>query len=65
MTWRFLYRDALKNEEKDTAIEPREVPIEGSDAQLNVNEQEEVYQKKLFENDLYVWSLMLLKNNNV
>jgi len=65
MTWSFLYGDVLKNKEKSSSVEQGEVPMEGSGAQSSLIEQDDAYQKKLFENDLYVWSLLLLKNNDI
>jgi len=62
MSWRFLYQDALKDETMNISGEKSEVPIQDSPVPT---EQDEAYQKKLFENDLYVWSLLLLRNNDI
>jgi hypothetical protein len=66
MTWQFLFEEALKNEENNTSAEGREVPTEGSASwAITAKERDDTYQKKLFENDLYVWSLLLIRNDKV
>jgi hypothetical protein len=65
MTWRFLF-ETLKNGEKNTSTEGSEVLMENSaDRPTKFIEQDEAYQKKLFENELYVWSLLLLGNDKI
>lgn len=64
MTWRFLYEEALKKQQKKKPAEESEFTVEGSASPgVSDNEQDETYQKKLFENDLYVWSLLLFPRN--
>jgi hypothetical protein len=65
-TWRFLFEERLKIKETNAAADRSEVTIEASSVRSGMPiEQPEAYQKKLFENDLYVWSLLLLKNNDI
>jgi hypothetical protein len=65
MNWRFLFGELLKDEENGTSAGNGEIPTGGSVRQGTVTEQDETYQKKLLENDLYVWSLLLFKRDNV
>jgi hypothetical protein len=64
MTWRILFGESLKSEENATSPQSADVPAEGSASQAMVTEPDEAYQKILFENDLYVWSLLLFKREN-
>ena len=62
MNWNSIYQQSLEKESKSTDTESDQPA--GNDivscSDTNGNENEELYQKKLFENDLYVWSLLLL-----
>ena len=62
MNWNLIYQLSPGRESRSTDTEsdqPDENVVVNSDNGSN-NEREESYQKKLFENDLYVWSLLLL-----
>jgi hypothetical protein len=62
MNWNSIYQPSFEKESKGMDTE-RDQPVENnivSCSDINGNENEELYQKKLFENDLYVWSLLLL-----
>jgi hypothetical protein len=65
MSWHFLYQEGLKNETKNISAEGSEAPFQEPSVQAMPAELGEAYQKKLFENDLYVWSLLLLGNNDI
>jgi len=60
MNWNLLYQQSSKKEKKKIGGDCDQ-PDENSMISSNgSNENEELYQRKLFENDLYVWSLLLL-----
>ena len=61
MTWSFLYKESLEKKENNTSTDENVALPE----RLVQSEQEDAYQKKLFESDLYVWSLLLLRNNDI
>jgi len=66
MTWSFLLEGALKKEKKKISAKGGEGGVENLSADPGMpNEQDETYQQKLFENDLYIWSLLLLRNNDI
>jgi len=65
MSWRFLYQDVFKDM-KNTSTGGSEFLMEESAVPPTpLVVEDEAYQKKLFENDLYVWSLLLLRNDDV
>jgi hypothetical protein len=68
MTWHSLYDKALKKRQKKKSIsDAHSKPALQNSASRDValDEEDETYQKKLFENDLYVWSLLLIGNDKV
>jgi len=68
MTWHCLYEKAVKRrQEKKSISDAHSIPALENPAFRDValGEADEIYQKKLFENDLYVWSLLLIGNDKV
>jgi hypothetical protein len=61
MSWRYLFPEAFELQKQKTEDDRRETAVATDSSALN--DDEENYQKKLFENDLYVWSLLLLLPN--
>jgi hypothetical protein len=62
MTWHFIYEEPLKKREQSISEDNDEGSAPLADS---IVEQEEAYQKRLFENDLFVWSLLLLRKDKL
>ena len=65
MSWRFLFWDSIERHEKEAPSEKNEPTVEDSGLTGTAASEDEIYQKKLFENDLYVWSLLLFKRGKL